>query len=46
MKISMIRKYEGGKILSAIARELRFAVPTVNSVVKDAIYIEEYVKER
>jgi hypothetical protein len=44
MKIRIIRKYEGGQRLSAISRELVFAVSTVNAIVKDATRIKEHVK--
>jgi hypothetical protein len=40
----MIRKYEGGQSLLAIARELSRAVSTVNTIVKDAFRIKEHVK--
>jgi hypothetical protein len=38
----MIRTY-GGKSLSAVSRELWFAVSTVNSIMKDDGYIKEHV---
>jgi hypothetical protein len=44
LKLRMIRKYEGGQSLSAIARELVLAVSTVNTIVKDAFRIKERVK--
>jgi hypothetical protein len=44
MKIRIIHKYEGGQSLSAISRELGFAVSTVNTIVKDAARIKEHVK--
>jgi transposase-like protein len=44
MKIRIIRKYEGGQSLTAISRELGFAVSTVNTIVKDAARIKEHVK--
>jgi hypothetical protein len=40
----MIMKYEGEQSLSAIAREVSLAVPTVNTIVKDASRIKEHVK--
>jgi transposase-like protein len=44
MKTKIIRKYEGGQSLSAVARELGFAVSTVNTIVKDAARIKEHAK--
>jgi transposase-like protein len=44
MKIKMIKKYEGGQSLSAIARELGLSASTVNTTVKDADRIKEHVK--
>jgi transposase-like protein len=36
MKMKMIKKYEVGQSLSAIARELGLSASTVNTIVKDA----------
>jgi hypothetical protein len=44
MKMKMIKKYEGGQILSAIARELGLSASTVNTIAKDADRIKEHVK--
>uniref|UniRef100_A0A8C9SKK2 HTH CENPB-type domain-containing protein n=1 Tax=Scleropages formosus TaxID=113540 RepID=A0A8C9SKK2_SCLFO len=44
MKMKMIKKYEGGQNLSAIARELGLSVSTVNTIVKNAARIKEHVK--
>jgi hypothetical protein len=44
LKLRMIRKYEGGQSLSAIAGELSAVVSTVNTIVKDASRIKKHVK--
>jgi hypothetical protein len=44
MKIRMIHKSEGGHSLSTIACVHGFAVPTVNTIVKDGAHIKEHVK--
>jgi hypothetical protein len=45
MKTRMIHKYEGGKNVSAIACELGFALSTVNTIMKDAARIKEWLEE-
>ena len=44
-KMKMIKKFETGQSLSAIARELGLSVSTVNTIVKDADRIKEHVRE-
>jgi DNA-directed RNA polymerase specialized sigma24 family protein len=44
MKTKMIKKYEEGQSLSAIARELGLSASTVNTTVKDADRMKEHVK--
>nr|XP_023694244.1 tigger transposable element-derived protein 1-like [Paramormyrops kingsleyae] len=44
LKIKIIRKYEAGQCLSAIAREFGLANSTVNTIVKDAARIKQHVK--
>jgi hypothetical protein len=38
----MKHKYEDGISLPAVARELRFAVSTLNTIVTDAAHIKEH----
>jgi hypothetical protein len=42
-KIRVIHKYECGQSVSAIARELGFAVSTLNTIIEDAVHITEHV---
>jgi hypothetical protein len=44
LKLRIIRKYECGQSVTAMARELSLAVSTVNTIVKDAFRIKEHVK--
>nr|XP_023648729.1 tigger transposable element-derived protein 1-like isoform X2 [Paramormyrops kingsleyae] len=44
LKMKIIRKYEGGQSLSAIAREFGLAVSTINTIVKDAARIKQHVR--
>jgi hypothetical protein len=45
MKIRMICEYEDGQNVSGSARELGFAISTVNITVQDSACIEKYVYE-
>jgi hypothetical protein len=44
MKIRIIYKYKGGQTLSAIACEHDFSASTINTIMKDAARMKEYVK--